>query len=322
MPITLSGLTWMSQFAPKICYIVIAAGLARLASGQNPGIQISGTLENYYIAASGANGAQHRMTWMQVIADISSHWRLVATNAQRLSANSLDETYVEFSEQNATVRAGVIRSAFGFSDWSDLWYSGIINFPMVKGGYGSSDFRFLRLDTGIQVTAGSPELQYQVGLVDANRKSRQLLPQHMDHGVVRLQTAKGPFILGLNGFKQVVGVDGDEVRAYGADLRWTAPSVQIRSEVDKIDSDDASGWGFFTDVFVRPGKSTTTRLLGRAESYKAPYKDGIATLYTTGIRQVISPNFTLSVNYAFGNHVLPAQNMFGWNVQLMTSIHF
>lgn len=312
----------MSRCARRTWNIVITFGLAAIAAGQNPGIQISGTIENYYLATGGANGAQHRMTWMQIVADVNPRWRLVATNAQRINANSLDETYAEYNEKTTTIRAGVMRSAFGFSDWADLWYSGIINFPMVKGGYGSSDFRFIRLDSGLQVTGGTPDLQYQLGLVDSNRKARQLLPEHMDRGVARLQTSKGPFIIGFNGFKQVVGVDADKVGAYGVDLRWTAPNVQVRAELDKIDSDDASGWGYYTDVFVRPGKSTTTRLLGRIESYKAPYKDGIATLYTAGLRQVLSPNFTLSVNYAFGNHVLPAPGMFGWNAQLMTSIHF
>ncbi len=312
----------MSYRARKCVCICLALALAALSAGQSKGVQFSGVIENYYISNINMRGAQHRMTWMQLVADVNAHWRFVGTNAQRINANALDETYGEYNDRGTTVRAGVMRSAFGFSDWSELWYTGLINFPMFKGGYGSNDFRFIRLDTGVQVTGGTPELQYQVGLVDSNRKSRQLLPEHMDRGVARLQTAKGPFIIGLSGFQQVVGTDSEHVRAYGLDARWTAPNIQFRAEVAKVDSDDASGWGYYMDAFYRPGTSTKTRLVGRAESYKAPYKDGISVLYTAGLRQVLSPNFTLSINYGVGNHVAPAPTNFGWSAQLMTSIHF
>jgi len=172
------------SYGARVCGLIsLSVAAVGFAAAQNPGIQFSGTIENYYLSNINMRGAQDRMTWMQLIADVNPHWRLVATNQQRINSNALDETFSEYSDKGTTIKGGVMRSAFGFSDWSELWYSGIINFPMVKGGYGSSDFRFVRLDTGLQISGGPPNFQYQSGLVDTNRKPRQLLPQHMDRGV-------------------------------------------------------------------------------------------------------------------------------------------
>ena len=306
----------------KQATVFIALCVTTFVAAQNPGVQLSGTFENYYFAKQQKRGAQHRITWMQLTAEVNPHLRFVATEQQRISANSLDETYGEFEHGGTTLRAGVMRRTIGFGDWAELYYTGFIAFPMIRGEYLGDNINLLQLDTGVQVSGGSPNLQYQASLVDSARSSRQFFPQKLDHAIARIQTAKGPFIIGASGFKQVVGSDESKVRIYGLDIRWTAPQIQIRAEADKVDTDESTSEGYYIDTFYRPGKSTKSRLMARAEGFRAPYVSATAVRYTFGLRQVLTENFTLSVNYGIGNRVAPANSNVGWSAQLMTSVHF
>lgn len=307
--------------SPKVVCVSLAFVALSQAGAQSPSIRFSGTLENYYIARTGQHGAQHRITWMQIQADVGSRLQLVATNSQTRTSNFLDETYAEYDGSQASVKAGVMRSAFGFSDWGEQWYTGINDPPMIRSQYVADGLNLYRLDTGVQVSGGNPDIQYQAGLVDIHRSSRQFFPDKMDHGILRLQTAKGPFILGASFLQQVDGSDPERQKLYGIDLRWTAPQVQFRLEADQADSVDGSTRGFYADVFYRPPKSTKTRLVARSEAYRA-YDSGTALHYALGIRQVLNENFTVSLNYGFGNDVSPAPSLSGWSIRLMSSIHF
>ncbi len=312
----------MTFHAHKCACLGLVLFFAAFAKAQSPGVILGGTFENYYVANGQSRGAQHRITWMQVTADLNANLRLVASNQQRINANALDETYAQYESKGTIYRAGVMRSAFGFSDWAEQYYTGIIAFPMVRSSYVADEFSLLRLDSGVQVSGGSPTLQYQVGLVDIEREARQFFPNQMDHAVARLQTSTGPLIIGLSGLAKANGADPNRLRAYGLDVRWTAPQIQLRAEADKVDSDDSTSKGYYIDAFYRPGHETKMRFVARAESFEAPYKGATAIRYITGVRQVLNDYFTVSVNYGWGNHISPASSNTGWSAQLMSSVHF
>ena len=95
--------------------ICIALGAAAIGSAQGYPITLSGTAENYMVAGSQRRGVQHRQTWNQLAADIGDHLRLVIGNQQKDDENYADETYAQFECKGNLVRAGLIRTPFGFS---------------------------------------------------------------------------------------------------------------------------------------------------------------------------------------------------------------
>lgn len=303
---------------------LLAAGVLSVAisSAQEHAWRLNGTVETYLWAGREMRGVQHRQNWEQLTLHAPTKWSAVATNLQEIDENHLDETYVQYDDGANNLRAGVLRTAFGFSDWADLFYTGIIDLPILRTEDITPDLDLYRFHSGMQMTRSQGNLQIQAALVDVHLANRQFLPDRMDRGVLRLQSVLGPWILGVSGLKQVAGSDSNDNKVYGADFRWTAPNLVLRGEAVKGESTGGGSHGFYVDAFYRPGRLTKSRLVARLEQFKAFDDPRTARHATLGLRQVLNQNFTLAVNYGVANEVPPADSMKGWKAQLLSSFHF
>ena len=228
-------------------------------------------------------------------------------------------------------RVGRFRSAFGFSDWAEGYYAGFIQFPLLRSVMLEPGLALPRLDTGVDWQGGAGALVYQVGVVDVGSQLYQALPRHADHFVGRLQTYHGNWIFGFNLLAGNTG--GKQAQLADLDWRWSAPHVQMRGEYLVAPTGIMHPQGGYVDFFYHPPVLTRTTFLARAEAVSAVYTDygeagqgkleqQFARRYTIGVKQILSPLFTLELNRSWGNDTELTSQGAGWNAQVITFTRF
>lgn len=283
--------------------------------------KISGVIENYLWATDDGKrpGVRDVANWSYIQWKPSSKLRVVAGEFEVFSRSMLDETFVEWGGDKQQIRFGRFRSAFGHSDWSELWYSGFVRQPMLRNLGLGSKLSLNRLDTGVDWHGGSGNVQYQVGLIDAHARLWEPVPMRFNHLVGRVQLYKKDWIIGLNGLLGVDQWGNQQNRLFDLDWRWTAPHITLRGEFLVGRTAQKHSSGYYLDLFYHPPKLLRTTLLGRTEA-----TSGAKTpqLFTLGVKQILSRYFTVELTHAWANNAPAASGRRGWALQLMTSLHF
>lgn len=295
-------------------------GLAASACIAQDDSKLHLTLENYSIGQQGTGGLDQRLCWLQLTADASSNFSFTNTYLLMPSKSLLDETFVRFNGGSTIVRAGRVRSAFGFNDWSDYYYDAIIGLPMVRFMPLQPYMGLLRFDTGFDVRSVAGPFEYQVGLIDPANSSFQWTPKHLTYGVARLQTHVGSLILGASALSKLGKFGDDDTKAFGLDFRWTAERVQLRGELIRSSSDSGSTNGFYIDAFYRPPKFYRTQLGARVQSLDF-FTGAISQQYTLGLRQILTPSLAATLNYGLGSGGA-ASSLRGWSFEVSSAVHF
>jgi len=277
------------------------------------------TIENYSLIKPGTAGLRERLAWAQLNARLTPHWSATSTILLFPHSNTLDENFVKYTNGNTQVRGGRLRSAFGFSSWSDFYYNAIIAMPLVRTSRLNDYFGLSRFDTGADVRTIVGPVEVQAGLVDTNNGKWTLTPDHANYGVARVQTNVGPLIVGASALSRVVGAKtDDDTDAYGLDFRWTADHIQARAEIIRTFSDGDWAGGWYADCFYRPPGFYRTQLGVRVEG--VALEKGVQQQYTAGLRQVLTPYLAATLNYAFGSGNSRPKS--GWTLEISTSLHF
>ncbi len=236
----------------------------------------------------------------------------------------LDETFLAYDFGGLVARAGRLRSAFGFSNWSEQHYTPIIAPPLIRS-YGSQIAEGLsldRVDRGLDFSFGTPALQFKGGVVDTDYQPWELAPSNLDTAVGRLQASYGPFMLGLSGLKKFAGQNAAEQSMVGMDLRWTAPRIQVRGELVSGATEEGGARGYYLDLYYRPVGLARTQVGARFQGLTSIASGSHGQQMTLGIRQFVGSLFTLDVNYGFGADIPEAATALGWSAQVLTAYRF
>jgi len=305
---------------PGIIWIVTVSllGTGAAARAQSEYRPVSGVLEHYYWAYEEGNrveAGQHAR-YLHLRTALHSAVRLAAGAITLAGKSHLDENYAEFGGDRLRWRVGRFRAAFGHSDWSECYYTGFVHGPLVRTTPFGQNLPLNRLDTGIDLLAGSGAFQYQIGVIDARARSYALLPARPDHLVTRLQFYQGSLILGWNMLVEP-GRLGSGTRLFDVDWRWSAPQVQMRGEFATGRARGGHADGYYLDLFYHPIGLHRTTFLARTEAVTT--RAGLSQLYTLGVKQIISPVLTLALTHGWGNSLATAR---GWAVQSITFLHF
>jgi hypothetical protein len=310
-----------SMLRRSIAISIVSLGI--LASSR---AQVSGTVETYFQSDAQKRGIQQLLSWAELEHDVNSHVRATVSYIRLPGFDMLDESYIGLSQAEDFLRLGRIRTAFGFSDWSDAYYNGFNHIPLIRSNPLIEGLRLMRDDAGAEVTFGGPKLQVQASMVDSSLNRFQYVPREISTSTMRAQTTLGAFIVGLDALWRFS--TGDEI--VGIDVRWSAPHLVVRGEfMAGIGSDDTAS-GFYVDGTYRVPGVERTQLVGRIERYSSG-DQGDFMLQTLGLREIVSPNFTANVNYGWGSGgtkgnaytpVSDAPGLQGWSARLMFQIHF
>lgn len=314
---------WRQIIVGGLLLIHVVMGSAAWAQDEHP--RLSGVLENYFWAYPQANGVQTNPTlsWLHLEGDIRPGIRFAAGLLAFGKRNLLDENYLELEKGNGRWRIGRFRSAFGHSDWADLYYSGFVRMPLMRSPRSPFGLPLSRMDTGIDFNGGSGALQYQLGWIDVAPSPYTLLPTRPDHLIGRVQTYRGSLILGANALVDAGRLGDTGTRLFDLDWRWSAPQVQMRGEWLTGRARGHHADGYYMDLFYHPIGLHRTTFLARVEGVGASGGDRAwAQLYTIGIKQIVSPLLTLELTHAWGSPIEPAEYARGWAVQAITFLHF
>lgn len=298
---------------------------AQAARAQSEAPRLYGVLENYVMLYPQPQKLQTQayLTYLHLQGTIQPGLRFTAGTLFYRGHNSLDENFLELGKDRLDWRVGRFRSAFGHSDWSDLYYSGFTRFPLMRMSPLGNNLRLTRFDTGLSVRGEEKALEYQLGWIDPFPRTYALLPNHPDHLVARLQTYRANVILGLNTLLKLDASGVGATHLFDLDFRWSAPQVQARGELLVGQAQGRHAEGYYLDLFYHPLKSYRTTFLARLEGMAATGGDsGWSQLYTLGIKQIVSPLLTLELTRAWGNGVAPGEYVRGWALQAVTFVHF
>ena len=280
-------------------------------------------VENFFWSRPSFTGAHNRFSWANGEYTFAPNMKIVGSYLDIPGGGTvnrlLDEGFFEYRTHDKVVRAGRVRTRFGFDDWSELMYTPIAQLPMIRVKPVNS-LSLLRFDTGIDLQGGSPSLQYQVGVIDVHNGKWQLVPQNADHVSARIQATQGDFIIGVNALSKLSDSTVNDTMG-GVDVRWTSDHMIFRAEYDRGFDHGLNAEGSYFDFFYRPQAMFRTQFGLRQEFYRV-IGGAQAEATTIGFRHNWSENFSASLNYTMSNNVAPASNMKGWTLQLMTAKRF
>ena len=315
-------------------------------------VPLSGTLENYFVAANAGSKdtVARSMSYLTAQALLTSSLSVTvgalnygdsdvlnyepsgtisygATGTPQYGNRTvLDENYVQMDSGDTRLRVGRFRSEFGFSEWSDQYYLGFIEPPLIRYDYIGPNLSLTRVDSGLEWQQTSGPTQVTMALIDAKSGGYQLLPESLNHADIRVQRLVGSFILGANG---LIDTDGSN-NAYGVDARWTSPHWQVRGEYDRGSSAKPVASGYYVDVLFHPAGLLRTTFVGRAEGVynvqglwdSTPF--GMWSVsghqYTIGVKQILNPTFTAELSRFYGDG--EARTAPDWALQLVAYARF
>ena len=290
-----------------------------LCAGANA--QVSGTLESYFQSDRLSHGFAHVMTWGEINARVSPNFKGTFSFTIMPTKRTYDEASVTYDSGPVSARAGRMRTSFGFSNWSDIFYEGINHVPMVMIQPLSKGLRLIRDDSGVELTTNVSGIQLEAAAVDTRPTSFQVGPEKFRAITLRAQGLLGGAIVGLDVLNGFIG----EGSVYGADLRWTGPHFVVRGEYMQGVGDGPTASGYFANIGYRVPRLPRLQLIVQTEGLRRTGKADYH-LHTLGARYIPLPNITLIGNYAWGNGDAPAFVAFtgttGWSMRALFQIHF
>jgi hypothetical protein len=294
------------------------------------GAQISEdtTLESYFSSNRLHHGLFHYLSWGQTNVRFTNNLKVTVSGLTAGGHNSYDEACISIEEDNRILRLGRIKTAFGFSNWSEVFYNGFNHIPIMRLTPLANGLILTRDDAGAELTFGTPNLQAQAAVIDTSLSPAQFAPKRADHASVRLQTNQGDFIVAADVLKSLLG----STDVYGLDARWSVPRLLVRAEVMAGRGSIQSSWGYYVDAAYRIPKLTRTQAVVRIEGVtyghnSQTYTETAATqLNTVGVRQIVSPNLAVNLNYGWGsgadNSYVTGNGLKGWTLRMMYQLHF
>jgi hypothetical protein len=283
---------------------------------------LSGVIETYWVANGHSRGSTQQLTWAELRGRVSKNWSFTLSGYDSSSDSSYDESFVRFENGPSSIRMGRLRTSFGFSDWSELFYTGFNRTPFVREMVLVGETVLDRDDAGAEVSTNIGPLQLQAALFDSYRKDNQIAPGEINHATVTAQYGVGSLILGAEALAET---DLSE-KVYGASIRYSIPHWIFKGEAFQGDG-PASGSGSYFDASYRIPYHQRTELVARLEQVRSAASSTDSRFTTLGVRQVFNRYVTLNVNYTWtsdsGYSTYGSDsNVAGWSARAMFQVQF
>ena len=283
---------------------------------------LSGVIETYGVANSNIRGGSQQMSWAEFRARVSHNWSVTWSGYDAGSYSGYDESYARYELDNWSIRAGRLRTSFGFSDWSELFYNGFNHKPLIREMNIVGKTWLDRDDAGAEFTVNSGALQLQASAVQTQLTRAQVGASGIDHGTLTAQYGVGPFILGA---EALWATDWTQ-KVYGANIRYTIPHWIFKGEYfEGVGPTGASG--SYIDATYRLPSHLRTEIVARTERVRSPRWDSDIQLETIGIRHIFNRFLSANVNYGWGKDLgysfyATSANVSGWTGQLLFQVQF
>ncbi len=283
---------------------------------------VSGVIETYFLSNNQLRGTKQTTTWAELHGRATKNWSATWSGWDGGSFTGYDESYVRYESNQLSARVGRLRTSFGFSDWSELFYTGINHTPLIREMNLVGNTALDRDDSGIEGTFNAGPLQVQASLVDTQLNRIQIGPNRVDHGTLTLQYGLGDLILGA----ELLAQNDFSQKIYGLNARYTIPHWIFKGEYFAGVGPQSCTGGYIDANYRIPSK-LRTEFITRLEEIRAPGSDNPTVLTTFGMRQIFNKNFTASLNYGWGNELnhsfyATAASVAGWSLRGMFQVQF
>jgi hypothetical protein len=283
---------------------------------------VSGVIETYWLADKNVAGATQQFTWAEIKARVTDNWSTTWSGSDFGSIGVYDETYVRYEKDFGSIRAGRMRTSFGYSDWSDLFYTGINHKPLVREANLVRRTRLDRDDSGAEASVNFGPLQVQVALIDIYPTRAQVGPGELDRATLTAQYGFGPLILGVEALEKT---DFSQ-KVYGGSFTYTVPHWLFKGEYFE-GVGPGGAHGSYVDATYRIPFLVRSELCGRYDELRAAGSTTQTQLETVGFRYIFSKNLNANINYGWGRELTYsgyANNLglAGWTARMMFQVQF
>lgn len=302
--------------------VILGLGLFGCCATGQTAPTVSGVVETYYRTNPQMRGDAQQLSWVELRGKITNDWSVTWSGYDSNGFAGYDEAYLRYEKDARSIRAGRMRTSFGYSDWSELLYSGFNHRPLVRELNLVGTTKLDRDDSGAEVTETFGPLQLQAAMVKTSLSKAQVGPDALDHGALTAQCGIGRLIVGA----EVLSKTDFSEKVYGTSFRYTIPHWIFKGEYfEGVGPGNASGC--YVDAIYRIPYHFRTELVGRAEQVRGTGSDSATQLATLGVRQILNRYLTVNVNYSWGNELdysSYAKNaaVTGWTTQLMFQVQF
>jgi hypothetical protein len=233
----------------------------------------------------------------------------------------LYELSAEWASAGQRVLAGRFQVPFGIYNRSELYYSGLINNPIIKY-YPASGPKLGRSEHGLGYVGVAGEWQIELGLFAQRGGARTLAPSGGE-GSIRVQHFLGPLILGVSGMRghATDPANGRRGAAHwvGLDFRYSRPELIARGEWATGHVPGESPRGFYLDLLYHPATLHVLTFVGRTEGVQGQSLEGnSAHRQTIGIKWDVGGGTSLAVNQSFDSsrrvYSLDGTTVFLWYI--------
>jgi hypothetical protein len=253
---------------------------------------------------------------------ISNSWSMKWSGFDAGSFAAYDESYVRYETDSASIRAGRMRTSFGFSDWSELFYTGINHKPLVREFSLVGRTKLDRDDSGAEVTSNIGPLQLQAAMLETTLTKAQVGPDEINHGTVTAQYGLRDLILGA----ELLSKTDFSQKIYGGNFRYTIPHWIIKGEYFQgVGPGDGSGSNILATY--RIPYRLRTELVAEYEQIRAAGSGAATQLNTLGVRHIFNRYLTANINYGWGKELEYSSyasnlDVSGWSARVMFQVQF
>src|SRR5579864_538014 len=130
--------------------------MAALAQYENPPYGMHGAYEHYFGGGSGGRKWAGELDYVETGADLTSTTSIEGSISQMHQWTWVEDVFMRFARGDNALKVGRFRSALGFSDWSEMYYTPINALPMVRDYYANiaPGLPLNRNDRGVEYSGG------------------------------------------------------------------------------------------------------------------------------------------------------------------------
>ncbi len=209
------------------------------------------------------------------------------------------------------LQMGIVRLPFGLYDNREMYASGLIDYPLIRGDYALQSINWGV--PGVRFGGGSSKIQGEA-VVFGGQSSGIWNNLNNTRGVDgRVQLYRGNLILGLNHWSgsesSSLTASGEQAtHLSGIDARYTLPHLLIRGEFmnGKLAGENVNGW--YLDAFYHLPKYAKITLAARIEEFKPARDAAMSKQITFGARYNLTSEWIAAINIRRNN----GNNYPGW----------
>jgi hypothetical protein len=253
----------------------------------------------------GETQAEVRRAAAVVDARLTPHLQMYADAGWYYGEATANELYAAYQPGATRWRLGRFYIPIGIHAYSELFYTGFVLAPLVKAPAYSGAFAPFRSELGLSADWGSPRLRLEASIAGGDGSQAAAGLDRVEEGSLRIQTAQGRWIVGLNGLAGRAHAPLDSggfgkraVRLAGIDWRYSKSSVIVRGEYLWWRVPGYTAYGGYLDVLYHAESAPAWTLVARAETMRL---GGEQYRFTIGARYAPAPGWLVQLNLGAGS---------------------